>query len=651
MLESFRHTFLQPSDSTQLHWRGKVLHRVLIVTLIICATSILFQFIMGTLNTKTLLPLTVLAASSGLSMYLVRRERVFEAGVFYLFVAWLTFTYIAVWFHGDINSPILGGYLLVITAASLLLGIGYGLVFTALSFLSVVLISLADSLGMLPTPLIGIDPFRSLSILIMNLLLIVLLIGYTTRNLKESAEQAQKNEKALLQKNRELNQIRATLESQVTERTAEIVQQKQYFESLVQNSPLAIVTLDHQHRVVAINYAFQKLFGYSLEEVIGNELDSLITTESTRPEAFDYTLRVLEGEPIFGIGKRRTKDDRLVDVEIYGVPVVVDKQQLGVLGLYQDITKRNQTETALRESEAQLRNFFESAVIGMVIADLNGKFIRVNHALCDMLGYSKDELLEKSFEKITHPDDREADETNIQLLTNESIDHYQTEKRLIHKDGRFIWASSNLSLMRGLDRQPDFIIGQVINITERKQAETQLHHLATRDILTGLPNRFLFADRLNRALMRAQRSQDKVAVLFLDFDGFKQVNDTFGHHKGDGVLRQMAGRLSSCARSSDTLARLGGDEFSFILEGISSAQDAETVPVKIIQSLETPFMVEGQEFKITASIGISIYPDDGLDLKTLLKTADTAMYWAKSLGGNNYQYYSHLDNPVILGDN
>ncbi len=650
MLNCFRQIFAQPSDQAQRNWRGKVLNRILIVTLIICGLAIAFHIVTGTFKSSTLMPLAALAATSLVGLLLVRRDRVFVAGFYFLLVAWLVFTYVAIIFHSDANSPALGGYLLVITAAGLLLGTGYGMVFTVLSLLSVVMISLADILDLLPAAVVGMEPLRSPTILIINLILIMLLVGYTVQALRESSNQAREKEKALMDKNRELIQIRASLENQIADRTSEIVKQKQYFESLVQSSPLAIVTLDRQHKIVAINYAFEKLFGYSLEEVVDKELDSLITTEETREEASAYTRRVLEGWPIFGIGKRRTKDNRLVEVEIYGVPVNVDKEQIGVLGLYQDITERRQTEKALQESEEQLRNFFESAVIGMVIADLDGCFIRVNRALCDMLGYSRGELLQKSFSEITHPGDRENDMKNIALLTHEDTGHYEAEKRLVRKDGRHIWVSANLSLMRGPDKKPDYIIGQIIDITERRQVQAQLHQLATRDILTGLPNRFLFADRLNHALLRARRSNNKVAVLFLDLDGFKEVNDTFGHHKGDGVLRRVTERLDSCARSSDTLARIGGDEFSYILEDISSSQDAEVVPRKILQTLSTPFLIEQQEFIITASIGISLYPDDGGDLESLLKTADTAMYWAKGLGGNNYQFYSHPQDNDLQED-
>jgi diguanylate cyclase (GGDEF)-like protein len=182
------------------------------------------------------------------------------------------------------------------------------------------------------------------------------------------------------------------------------------------------------------------------------------------------------------------------------------------------------------------------------------------------------------------------------------------------------------------------ILGLYQDVSSRKRVEEQLQYMATHDILTNLPNRFLFNDRLNQAVSKAIRDGRRFAVLFLDLDGFKEVNDHFGHQKGDGILQQVAQRLRGCLRESDTLARLGGDEFSLILEGIQDPLSAAVVPQKLLAALAVPFYLDEEEIIITASIGISLYPEDGDNTEMLVKKADAAMYRAKGLGGNRYVY-------------
>jgi diguanylate cyclase (GGDEF)-like protein len=186
------------------------------------------------------------------------------------------------------------------------------------------------------------------------------------------------------------------------------------------------------------------------------------------------------------------------------------------------------------------------------------------------------------------------------------------------------------------------ILGLYQDVSARIESEQQLQFLATHDLLTELPNRFLFNDRLQHALTKAKRYHSSFAALFLDLDGFKEVNDSFGHQKGDLVLQQVAKRLKSCVRESDTLARLGGDEFSYILEDIQDEQTAFGISHKILTMLAEPFLVDGKEALVTASIGISLYPEDGDDTEALLKKADSAMYKAKEAGGNTCTCYGQI---------
>ncbi|MGO4469519.1 putative bifunctional diguanylate cyclase/phosphodiesterase, partial [Pseudoduganella sp. RAF53_2] len=181
-------------------------------------------------------------------------------------------------------------------------------------------------------------------------------------------------------------------------------------------------------------------------------------------------------------------------------------------------------------------------------------------------------------------------------------------------------------------------------IVERRQAEARVHHMAYHDSLTGLPNRALLADRLDRAMLAAQRSERGLAVMFIDLDRFKTINDSLGHMTGDQLLKEVANRLCGAVRASDTVARLGGDEFVVLLPGIRNADESSHVAQKIIDSLAAPFPLEGRMLHISPSIGICMYPDDGEDVATLMRNADAAMYHAKASGRNNYQYFTQTMN-------
>jgi diguanylate cyclase (GGDEF)-like protein/PAS domain S-box-containing protein len=215
-------------------------------------------------------------------------------------------------------------------------------------------------------------------------------------------------------------------------------------------------------------------------------------------------------------------------------------------------------------------------------------------------------------------------------------------------DGEHFHIEDSAAPIRNPDGQ---IIGAVMvfhDVTERKIAQNRLHHIAFHDELTGLPNRTLFQSKLAEALSTAEQAQRHVAVLFMDLDRFKMINDSLGHGIGDEALIIVAQRLKNCVRDSDTVSRIGGDEFTAVIENLKSAQTVKAVAGKIIETLDKPFNIHGQELRISTSIGIAIYPQDGQDMETLLKNADTAMYYAKSCGRNNYQYYDFSMNAKAV---
>ena len=301
------------------------------------------------------------------------------------------------------------------------------------------------------------------------------------------------------------------------------------------------------------------------------------------------------------------------------------------------VSDREQAYQALRESEAGFRNILENAPIGMAVVSIEGAFLLVNRALCAIVGYEKQELEKMTFQEITYPDDLDAYLANLQRLLTGKVDSFQIEKRYIRKDHQVQWIQLTDSLQRDASGTALYFIKQIEDITERKRSREQIQQLAYYDALTKLPNRRLLKDRLNQALAQAKRFERPLAVMFLDLDHFKEVNDTLGHDGGDQMLKVIAGRLLSCVRSVDTVCRQGGDEFIIVLVEITDPQDAARVAEKIIKSVHEPISIHKTKMQVTTSIGIAIFPVNGNDdARKLMKEADMAMYHAKTRGRNRF---------------
>jgi diguanylate cyclase (GGDEF)-like protein/PAS domain S-box-containing protein len=286
----------------------------------------------------------------------------------------------------------------------------------------------------------------------------------------------------------------------------------------------------------------------------------------------------------------------------------------------------------MEESEERFRSAFNHAPIGIALIAPDGKLLQVNHALCQVVGYSESELLAMEFQNILHPDDLNLANAEVAQLLAGDGPAIPTEQRYLHKLGHEVWVLVSSSLVRDPRSHAPLLIFQIQDITDRRRAK-QLAHYANHDALTGLPNRAFFADRLSVALQQGHRRRDQsFALLFLDFDKFKQINDTLGHLTGDQLLVAIARRLEAATRQGDTVARLGGDEFTILLEDVRSGEEAIALANRIQGELSVPFELEEHVVSMSASIGIAL-SDDGFSVpQDMLGAADSAMYQAKSRG-------------------
>ena len=308
---------------------------------------------------------------------------------------------------------------------------------------------------------------------------------------------------------------------------------------------------------------------------------------------------------------------------------------------WQMVTNLKQIRGELEKSQSQLQAIIHNAMDGIITINEAGEILGFNPAAEQIFGYAQQDVLGRNLNILMPEPVRSEHDSYIDryVRTGESkiIGVCGREVVAVRKNGEeFPMELSASEMVLGGQR---YFVGIVRDITERKLAEEKISHLAHYDYLTDLPNRALFLDRLENSVLRAKRNNYRVAVLFLDLDGFKKVNDTLGHDVGDLLLRGVSRRLKETIRASDTVARVGGDEFTFVLNEIGSDENAASLAKKIIAALSDPFELKGQRCQVGGSIGISIYPEGSRDTDALIKQADDAMYLAKQSGKNTYKFY------------
>ena len=390
-------------------------------------------------------------------------------------------------------------------------------------------------------------------------------------------------------------------------------------------------------RFVQVNEGARRNLGYSMDEL--RHMTPLDLKPEFTPEQFEQMiapLRRCQRDMIGFETVHRRKDGSLYPVEVR-LHCSRGEDPSVFVAMITDLSARRKADEEVRK----LSQATEQTADGVMITDRAGRLEYVNPAFEKITGYTRAEALGRT-PRLLHSGKQDLDFYRrlwATILAGETFREVFINRR---KDGSLYHEDQTITPLKDGAGRITHFVSTGRDITERIAAEERLQYLAHHDALTELPNRILFMDRLQRALVRAQRNQRLVAVMFMDLDEFKEINDAHGHPVGDELLRALAARLSECMREGDTVSRLGGDEFAILLEDI--AQTEHTLPVadKVLSALALPFVREPQRLTlaITTSIGISLYPRDGQDGPTLLKNADAAMYRAKERGKNNFQFYS-----------
>ncbi len=474
------------------------------------------------------------------------------------------------------------------------------------------------------------------SLIVLAAIVAVAIAVFTTR---ETAHEIA----ARIDAEKEVTKLNGSLEEKVMRRTRQLNEAVEHLNlqaAALKAAANAIVITDFHGTIMWVNHAFTTMTGYSKEEVLGKNPRLLKSGE--QPDGYYDSLwttisagKVWQGEIV-----NRRKDGTTYTEEMTITPVKQDGNAANThfIAIKQDITERKQAEQALRTSEKRYRLLFERNMAGVFRTTLEGLFLECNHAGARMLGYDSPEevlaLSVASFYRTTS--DREALLTRLKF--EKSLTNHEMKFR--RKNGDSAWAIGNISLVDDDSGACGTIEIMLIDITDRKTAEKQVQFLAYYDALTGLPNRTLLQDRLAKALAGARRRKDKVALLFLDLDKFKDINDSLGHSVGDLVLKEVAERLKKWAREQDTVARLGGDEFLIVLTSVKDIPDAAVAAGRLMDTLTAEFVVQGYSLGTSCSLGISIFPEHGTDCETLIKNADAAMYSAKEIGGKNFRFFT-----------
>jgi diguanylate cyclase (GGDEF)-like protein/PAS domain S-box-containing protein len=438
-------------------------------------------------------------------------------------------------------------------------------------------------------------------------------------------------------------------EHTTTARAAEgLREQLVFIQQLIETVPQPIFFKDAGGRYLGVNKAWEAFFGIPREQFIGKSVFELYPNNqelAKKHHAKDQELYDNPGSQSYEAAIVAA-DDR-VHHTIYNKATFnrSDGSVAGLIGTITDVTELKETEAALRHSEGRFRDLTELSSDWYWEQDADFRFTQMSSKIYEFSLDAGEHIGKTRWEMPLQGVTPEQWEAHRKLLAaHEPFQDFVYQRldtngrpRIISASGRPIFdEQGKFSGYRGTGR----------DITEQKQIEEKIRHMAHHDALTGLPNRVLLHDRVGQAIAQAQRNREVLALLFIDLDRFKTVNDSLGHHVGDLLLKTVAQRLEACTRGSDTIARIGGDEFVVLLGDLDQPEDARHVAQKVLDALSGPAMIDTHELRVTPSIGICAYPHDGADVETLMRNADTAMYHAKQMGRNNYQFFTQVMNDA-----
>jgi diguanylate cyclase (GGDEF)-like protein/PAS domain S-box-containing protein len=405
------------------------------------------------------------------------------------------------------------------------------------------------------------------------------------------------------------------------------------FETAFTSAPSGVALISLDGRFLRVNGALCTLLGRTEDELVGGT-----SKHFTHPDDQGLTARAFVDlnttATVVSITKRYLRPDgEVVWASTHGA-TVHDAQghPRYIVSHFQDITARTLAEQRQAEAGALVESALTSAPIGMALVGLDGRWLKVNDALCELSGHSEEELLALTFQAMTHPDDLEDELAEVQRLLAGEIDIYTSEKRFLNAEGRLMWVNRSGSLIRRPDGEPRHYVVHIQDISERKRLADTLQDLADSDPLTNLWNRRRFEEELERQIGRRRRYGDETALLMVDLNRFKPVNDTYGHAVGDELLKAVATALRKRIRATDSIARLGGDEFVVMLTNVSRAM-ALRLSAELQATVAGVRVTAGDEMiSITASIGMTILNGDAADAQAALSRADAAMYDVKVAG-------------------
>jgi len=439
--------------------------------------------------------------------------------------------------------------------------------------------------------------------------------------------------------------------TQRKEEAERLRQSEEQYRLLSEHTTDTIWLMDMNLKTTYQSPSAEKLRGYTPQEILDLPLDKHMTPESLKL-AFDVLAEELprvEADP--GYNPIHTlnlelycKDGTTVWAETkFSIIRDPGGKPVSMLAEARNITDRKKAEEALKESEDKYRSLVENINDILFALDTRGKITYVSPIVERLSKYKVSDLIGKPLTQLIYPDDLPALLDSFTSLLSGQLEPW--EFRVLDKDGRVIFVRTS-SRPVYKDEEVVGITTLMTDITERKKLEQKLVEMATHDFLTGLPNRLLLIDRFNIVAALAHRNKARLAVMSLDLDEFKTINDTLGHDAGDQVLKAVSTRLTGIIRASDTVARVGGDEFILLMLETKHMEDATAIAQKILDSFIEPFSIDGHQLHLTTSIGIAIYPEDAEDMETLIKKSDAMMYYSKGHGGNQFRFFSDGDVRV-----